>query len=221
MKTELAVIFDMDGVLVDNFAYHLMAWEQFCLKHKKHISADEFRDNVFGSNNPDHLKFIFGNNLSEALIEQYSKEKEVIYRELYAGHIEPVSGLLQFLNEIRQLGIPTAIATSAERANVDFILDAIGLTDAFDAIVDASMILNGKPDPEVFIKAAGLLNAAQHECIVFEDSLKGIEAALRAKMKVIGVGTTHHVAELTEAHFVIKDFTEITAAQISGFINQF
>lgn len=220
MKKGIAVIFDMDGVLIDNFAYHLMAWEKFCLSHKKHISADEFRDNVFGGNNPDHLKFIFGSDLSAELIKQYSQEKEIIYRALYSGNIEPVAGLMPFLNELKQLQIPTAIATSAERANVDFILEAIGLSGTFDVIVDASMISNGKPNPEVFIKAATMLNASPRECIVFEDSLKGIEAALRARMKVIGVGTTHHIAELTEAHVVINDFTEISAEQIRGLINQ-
>lgn len=220
MKVDLAVIFDMDGVLVNNFAWHLKAWEKFCKKYKKRISADEFREHVFGGNNPDHLKFIFGNHLSQELIDKYGQEKELIYRELYKDNIQPVTGLKPFLSEIKALGIPTAIATSAERANVDFVLEAIGLNEQFNAIVDSSMIKKGKPDPEVFTKAASLLNAGPHKCIVFEDSLKGIAAALNARMKVIGVGTTHYVAELTEAHLVINDFTEITADRLTILINQ-
>jgi len=220
MNKKLAVIFDMDGVLVDNFSWHLMAWEKFCLLHKKHISEDAFREHVFGGNNPDHVKFIFGNDISPELIEQYGQEKEIIYRDLYRDNVQPVTGLKNFLVELKRLNIPVAIATSAERANVDFILDAIGLTGDFDAIVDASMIQLGKPDPEVFIKAASLLNTALEDCVIFEDSHKGIEAALRACMKVIGVATTHYNAELTEAHLVINDFTEISVEQLNGLINQ-
>ncbi|NTW25848.1 MAG: HAD family phosphatase [Lentimicrobium sp.] len=210
MDGSVSVIFDMDGVLVDNFAWHLLAWETFCKRHKKHISADEFRNQVFGGNNPDHLKYIFGSDISKQLIEEYSLEKESIYRELYAGNVIAVKGLAPFLQELRENRIPIAIATSAERTNVDFILEAIGCVGTFDQIVDSSMIREGKPQPEVFLKAASLLQSKPEECVIFEDSLKGIEAGLRAQMKVVGVATTHYYAELTEAHKVITDFTDIS-----------
>ncbi len=218
MKSGLTVIFDMDGVLVDNFAWHLLAWETFCKKYKRRISADEFRDHVFGGNNPDHLKYIFGSDISNSLIEKYSIEKEKIYRELYTGNVNPVNGLVTFLNELQKNNVPMAIATSAERPNVDFILNAIGCTGVFNVIADASMISKGKPDPEVFLKAAGLSGANPAECVIFEDSLKGIEAGLRAQMKVVGVATTHYYAELTEAHRVITDFTEITFEDLNKLI---
>jgi beta-phosphoglucomutase len=218
MNDGLAVIFDMDGVLVDNFAWHLLAWETFCKKHKKHISSDEFRNNVFGGNNPDHLRYIFGNEINNDLIEKYSLEKESIYRDLYNGNTRPVNGLIDFLHLLKEKHIPTAIATSAERANVDFILNAIDCTGLFDVIVDSSMIKKGKPDPEVFLKAATLLGAGPGECIIFEDSLKGIEASLRAGMKVVGVATTHYHAELTEAHMVISDFTGIVPEDIKQLL---
>lgn len=218
MNTGFAVIFDMDGVLVDNYSWHLLAWETFCKRYKKHISADEFLNNVFGGNNPDHLKYIFGADLSDELIKKYSLEKETLYRELYKGKAEPVPGLRELLQELRSEKIPTAIATSAERANVDFILNAIGCTNYFSAIVDASMIARGKPDPEVYLKAAEMLDIPPQHCLIFEDSLKGIEAGLRAQMKVVGVATTHHYAELTEAHRVIADFTEISRPDIEHLL---
>ncbi len=208
----------MDGVLVDNFAWHLLAWETFCKRHGKQISADDFREHIFGGNNPDHLKYIFGNDISTSLIEKYSNEKEKIYRELYSGNVIPVNGLVTFLHDLRKNKIPTAIATSAERTNVDFILQAIGCVGMFDVIADASMIRKGKPDPEVFLKAASLSGSKPSECVVFEDSLKGIEAGLRAQMKVIGVATTHYYAELTEAHNVITNFTEITPGDLFKLI---
>ena len=107
-----------------------------------------------------------------------------------------------------------AIATSAERANVDFILAETGIQEYFTAIADASMVRRGKPDPEVFLKAAAMLKTDPADCLVFEDTLKGIDAALKAKMKVIGVATTHHRAELTEAHSVLSDFSEININKI-------
>lgn len=221
MDSGFTIIFDMDGVLVDNFAWHLLAWETFCKKHNKQISAEEFRENIFGGNNPDHLKYIFGNDIDKSLIEKYSLEKEQIYRELYAGNVVPVKGLVEFVQNLKRNRIPMAIATSAERPNVDFILQAIGCSGLFDVIADASMISKGKPDPEVFLKAAALSGAKPSECVVFEDSLKGIEAGLRAQMKVVGVATTHYYAELTEAHSVITDFTEITPDHLIRLIKNF
>ncbi len=218
MNAGLAVIFDMDGVLIYNFAWHLLAWETFCRKHKKYISAEEFREHLFGGNNPDHIRYIFGNGISDTLIQQYSQEKEIIYRELYRDHVSPVNGLTDFIHQLKSLNIPMGIATSAEKDNVDFILDAIHCTGLFDVIVDSSMIRKGKPDPEVFLKAAQLLEVKPENCIIFEDSLKGIEASLRAGMKVVGVATTHYYAELTEAHKVISDFLEITPFELEQML---
>ena len=215
MAERIAVIFDMDGVLVDNFRYHLMAWEKFCQRHKKSISADDFLEHVFGGSNADHLSYIFKKELPAETIAAHSTEKELIYRYLYQDNVQLLPGLKDFLQELKDKEIPIAIATSAERANVDFILSETGLEGYFSAIADASMVSKGKPDPEVFLKAAELLSIAPQQCIVFEDTLKGIDAALKACMKVVGVATTHHRAELTEAHKVISDFTEIKIGRAS------
>ncbi|HOI88576.1 MAG TPA: HAD family phosphatase [Lentimicrobium sp.] len=219
MKHSIAVIFDMDGVLADNFRYHLMAWEKFCARHGKSITADDFRENVFGGSNTDHLNYIFKKNLSPAKIEEYSAEKEMLYRYLYHDNVQLLPGLRDFLGLLKDAGIPMAVATSAERANVDFIVQEAGLEGYFSAVSDASMVKRGKPDPEVFLKAAGLLGIGPENCLVFEDTLKGIDAALKAKMKVVGVATTHHQAELTEAHCVISDFTEMDCSAVERIFN--
>lgn len=219
MKQKSAVIFDMDGVLVDNFRYHLMAWEKFCTRHKKKISAIDFREQVFGGSNADHLAFIFKKPLSAETIASHSTEKELIYRYLYHDNVHLLPGLKPLLDELKQKGIPMAIATSAERANVDFIIGETGLEGYFSAIADASMVTKGKPDPQVYIKAAEMLSINVEQCLVFEDTLKGIDAALQACMKVVGVATSHHRAELTEAHKVINDFTEIDFNEIINLIN--
>ncbi len=219
MDQKIAVIFDMDGVLVDNFRYHLMAWEKFCQHHKKKLSADDFREHVFGGSNADHLAFIFKKELPQETISAHSTEKELIYRYLYHDNVQLLPGLLPLLDELKTKGIPMAIATSAERENVDFIIAETNLNGYFSAIADATMVIKGKPDPQVFCKAAELLHMPANRCLVFEDTLKGIDAALRANMKVVGVSTTHHRAELTEAHEVINDFNEIDANKIIHLIN--
>ncbi|MBW6492137.1 MAG: HAD family phosphatase [Lentimicrobium sp.] len=219
MASEFAVIFDMDGVLVDNFRYHLMAWDKFCKRHKKGFSADDFLEHVFGGSNADHLSFIFKKELPAEIIAAHSIEKELIYRYLYHDNVILLPGLKNLLLELKHNGIPMAIATSAERANVDFILSETSLEGFFNAIADASLVKKGKPDPEVFLKAAELLGISPLKCIVFEDTHKGIDAALRAQMKVIGIDTTHHKAELTKAYKVISDFTEIDLNEISNIIN--
>ena len=219
MKQKSAVIFDMDGVLVDNFRYHLMAWEKFCQRHKKKISAIDFREQVFGGSNTDHLAFIFKKPLSAETIAAHASEKELIYRYLYHDNVHLLAGLKPLLDKLQQEGVPMAIATSAERANVDFIIAETGLEGYFSAIADASMVTQGKPDPQVYLKAAELLDIEPNQCLVFEDTLKGIDAALQACMKVVGVATSHHRAELTEAHKVINDFTEIDFTEIINLIN--
>jgi len=215
-KPSFAVIFDMDGVLVDNFIWHLKAWENFCTKQKKKITADEFRENLFGGSNADHLKYIFGPAINNSDLEHYSHEKEAIYRSIYNGNVIAVEGLFAFLNELKSAGTKLAIATSAEMANVEFVLTALNLNNMFDVIVDASMISKGKPDPEVFLKASRLLGYQPEECVVFEDSLKGIEASLRAGMRIVGVATTHHFAELTEAHYVVGNFSECSITMLQN-----
>ena len=151
MKQKSAVIFDMDGVLVDNYRYHLMAWEKFCHRHKKKLSAIDFREQVFGGSNADHLAYIFKKPLSAEAIATHSTEKELIYRYLYNDNVHLLPGLKSILDKLKQEGIPMAIATSAERANVDFIIGETGLEGYFSAIADASMVSKGKPDPEVYL----------------------------------------------------------------------
>ena len=142
------------------------------------------------------LTSLFGDDISEEAIVLYSKEKEMIYRELYSPFIKPVKGLPEFLHYASALGIPIALATSAPHENVLFTLEATGLRHYFTAITDSSMVSLGKPDPQVYVLTAKKLDVKPNECIVFEDSVAGIKAALGAGMRVIGVATTHNTDEL-------------------------
>jgi len=204
-----AAIFDMDGVIVDNHHYHVKAWEVFCNKHNIQFTESDFRAKYFGKNNGDILSGLMGFQLSTELVELLGEEKELLYRKIYKDHIKPVEGLVEFLNLLKQKGIKTAVATSAPLSNLDFVLDNLEVRHLFDKVVDASMVTKGKPDPEIYIKAAKLLEISPEHCIVFEDSISGIKSGQNAGMKVIALITTHKKEELPQTEIQINDFTEI------------
>jgi beta-phosphoglucomutase len=205
-----AVIFDMDGVLVDNNPWHIEAWTTFCKRHSVHITAEEITGH-FGNINADYLNFLFGRQLSLIEINKYSEEKEEIYREIYKSQIKPLNGLLDFLDLLNEEGYPTAVATSAPTKNVDFTLDGLGIKDRFNIIVDVTSIKKGKPDPEIYLLASKRLGVQASNCIVFEDSIHGIQAAVSAGMHAIGVLTTQTKENMAKAHYLVNDFTEVSA----------
>jgi len=212
---DFAVIFDMDGVMVDNNKYNKVAWRNFCKKYGFDLSEDDLIHHVFGRINSDTLTYLFGENLSEEDFDKYVEEKESMYREIFVPHIKPVKGLIELLDELRSKNIKRAIATSAYQKNVDFVLSNIGAKDYFDVIVMDSDVTKGKPHPEVYLKAAEKIQIEPEKCVVFEDSLSGIKSAKAAGMKVIALTTTHPEEELSHSDMVIKDFNEINLEKIN------
>ena len=217
MKNSFSVIFDMDGVIVDNYSFHQDAWKIFCDRHGIDFGR-AFRSKVFGGTNRDHLETFFERPLSAAEVADYEHEKESIYRSLYRDHIRPVRGLLPFLKALAREGVPMALATSSPPVNVRFVLDATGTSSYFATILDASHVTHGKPDPEIYLKTAEALNAAPDACVVFEDSLNGIEAAAKAGMTVVALTTTHQEKELPRVDLCIRDFTEIGITELKKLL---
>lgn len=191
----MVLIFDMDGVIADNYKWHLAAFVEFGKRHGLNITTEEFGKH-FGSTNHVIMNSLFNKELSEEEIDALADEKETIYRELYRPFIKPVEGLPAFLEYASSHGIAIALATSAPSANVTFTLEATGLKKYFGVITDSSMVKHGKPDPEIYLLTAMKLGAKPTDCIVFEDSVPGIMAAKNAGMRVIGVATTHKSDEL-------------------------
>jgi HAD superfamily hydrolase (TIGR01509 family) len=191
----MVFIFDMDGVVVDNAAWHLDAFAEFGKRHGL-VKTNEEYTKYFGNTNQTIMDSLFNTQLSSDKLTAFANEKEIIYRELYRPFIKPVEGLPVFLEYASNCGIPIALATSAPPENVDFTLDSTGLRKYFSIISDASMVKNGKPDPEIYLLTAVKLGVQPSDCIVFEDSIAGIQSALSAGMRVIGVATTHKIDEL-------------------------
>src|SRR5690606_33935333 len=138
----------MDGVIVDSNPAHKIALKQFCKKYGKDLSEDALREKIYGRRNQDWLVNVFG-PLEPERLKAYADEKEALFREVYDPTIEPLKGLKDFLDAMRQAGIPRAIATSAPRSNVDFTLKKTNLEPYFDTILDDSFVTHGKPHPEI------------------------------------------------------------------------
>lgn len=201
----------MDGTMIDNKKYHDLAWIQFCEDMNMNIDIVEFSKQYTGKKNEAILELIFKHPLSVSKVHEYEDSKEALYRELYLPHFKLVDGLIDLLEYAKSKGIRMAIATSAPRVNVDFVCTQGNLYQYFDAIVDSSMVTQGKPSPEVFLKAAQALGAKPENCICFEDSHAGITASLAAGMTTIGIANEFPVKKLLElgAHYAFEDFREI------------
>lgn len=202
------VIFDMDGVVVDNHRYHFQAWMEFAKKHKFELNDQIYRDKFNGKTNADLFRMIFG-SISPEEMNNLADEKESLYQQLYYPHMEVLKGLYQFLEKLARQKIKVALGTSAPPMNVDFVLDKLKLRPSFSVIVDGTMVTKGKPDPEVYQTCCRKLGLSPVECVVFEDSIAGLESGARAGCHVVGVATSHKPWELrAHADEIILDFTE-------------
>lgn len=209
-----AIIFDLDGTLVDNNAYHIEAFKAFYHKIGKPFSLEEYKQHINGRVNREIFDYVFNATLSPDQSETYSNEKEALYRELYAPHIKPIDGLINFLEELEKAKVPKAIATSGIIPNINFMFEHVPIKNYFYSVIDSTQITQGKPHPEIFLKAAISVNAVPSNCIAFEDSVAGIKSAKAAGMKVVALTTTHTAEDMTDADLVIKDYTEISLAKL-------
>jgi beta-phosphoglucomutase len=185
----IALIFDMDGVIVDSNGMHRASWEAFNRRYGLE-TTDEMHLRMYGKRNDQIVRDFFGDAISIAEVDLRGRAKEQLYREMIAGHTEEllVPGLRDFLERHRDL--PMAVASNAEPENVAFILDELRLRPFFQVLVDGHQVHNPKPHPDVYLRAAELLHIDPADCIVFEDSHSGVAAAVAAGMRVVGLLTT-------------------------------
>ena len=211
-----AVIFDMDGVIVDSNPYHKIALRQFCEKHGYHLSDEELKSRIFGRTNKDWLMSLFDGKVTDQQIKDFEDEKESLFREIFSPHIKPVEGLIPFLEMLETRKIPRAVATSAPPANVRFTLEKTGTQKFFQVVVDGDMVENSKPHPEIYLKTIAAIHFPPERCIVIEDSLSGITAGHKAGCKVIGITTTHTREEMADTDLVIDDFVNLNINGLMG-----
>jgi beta-phosphoglucomutase len=199
MPARFAVIFDMDGTLIDNNPYHALAWQEFCRKRGLRLTSEDYQQNISGKPAQMSLNYIFGREMEPDLVKVYASEKEEIYRCLYKPYAKPISGLLRFLDDLKEKEVPMGVATSALPENIDFLWAQLPyLKMYFEVVVDSSMVSNTKPHPEPFLKAAEYLCVEPERCLAFEDSGSGLKSAKAAGMKVAGITTSMSAEEIVQ-----------------------
>lgn len=209
-----AFVFDMDGTIVDNMAYHTDSWISFFERRGHAIDPDAFFRETAGRQGGEIIRSYLGAHLGDDEVALLNHEKEAVYRELYAPHRKTVAGFDALIARARANGVKLAVGTAAPPANVEFTLDGLALRRHFDAIVGATDVARGKPHPDVFLKAAELCGVAAEHCIVFEDAPLGVEAARRAGMRCVVLTTTLPAASFAGFDNVIAiaaDFSELKA----------
>jgi beta-phosphoglucomutase len=214
-------IFDMDGTLIDNTPYHFKSWQALFKNHgREPLTQETYKAEISGVPIIDSLRRIFGDEYDEAGLQQLLDEKENYYREIYAPFLAPINGLENFLTELKDAGIKMAIASSATVADINFILNKIPIRQNFEVIIDGSRVSKGKPNPQIFLKAAEELKARPEDCVVFEDSIAGIKAGNAAGMKVIGITTGHTAAQLQPSSLVIDDYSTLTVQKLAALFDK-
>lgn len=211
-------IFDMDGVLLDNADFHVEAFRVFGREQGVELSREAVFS-VFGQKNRDMLRALLRRELSEGEIDRFAARKEEIYRELIRPVLRErvVPGLFELLGLLDSTGTYLALATSGPIENVDLVLDGLDLRKYFSAIVTGRDVRRGKPDPECFLLAAGRLGLDPAGCVVFEDSVSGVRAALSAGCICVAIATTHprqHL-QVVRPNVVVEDFRGFGPEQLS------
>lgn len=212
------MIFDLDGVLIHSMPLHVLAWERY-LKGLG-IEIPDVEQRMHGKRNAELVRDLIGGDLSDETVFEHGAAKERLFRSmvLEAGVDRyRVPGVLEFLE--RHAHIPKAVGSNAEPANIDFVLDRFGLRRFFQVTVNGLQVKRPKPFPDIYREAAARLNIAPRNCIVFEDSPVGVEAARAAGMKVVGVETTptdFHGVDLRVGDFLDPQLEPWITAQMAA-----
>jgi beta-phosphoglucomutase family hydrolase len=186
-----AVLWDMDGTLLDSAEYHWLAWRETLAAEGFNLTRDRFTA-TFGQRNDTILRTHFGPDFPLSEVDRIGSIKEARYRELVRTRgVEPLPGVRRWLARLRADGWRQAVASAAPLLNIQAILEALEIAKYLDAIVSAEDVQRGKPDPQVYLEAAARVGAPAARCIVVEDAPAGIEGARRAGMRAIGVLTSH------------------------------
>jgi HAD superfamily hydrolase (TIGR01509 family) len=210
MKPTWCAIFDWDGVVVDSSRLHEMSWEVLAAREGRTLPEGHFKRG-FGMKNEAVIPDVLQWATDSGEVERLARTKEALYRELVAEHgIVLIPGTEAWLTELGKRGVPCVVASSTRRLNVDCVMDRMNLGRFFAGIVTGEDVSEGKPSPDIFLEAARRLGFAPDRCVVFEDSIPGVQAAVAAGMKLIALTTTNPASVLRDADLVVPDYESLT-----------
>jgi HAD superfamily hydrolase (TIGR01509 family) len=207
-----ALIFDMDGTMVDSMPSHTESWGELARRHGIAVDMPELMRRTTGRTGLECMRILFERELSDTDALTLVQEKETLYREIFAPKFAEVQGFSAFAEAARARGLQIGVGTAGDRHNVAFAYANLRLRPLPEVAVGGDEGLPGKPEPAIFLEVARRLGVAPAHCIVFEDAPLGIEAARRAGMRAVGICTGHTPAELAGDHVMAhaKHFTELT-----------
>ena len=211
MLSHKALIFDMDGTLIDNMKYHKQSWIELFKFHRLDLDYQTFDTKYHKGSLVEIMGRLFPHIRDEKELFRIGSYKEEMYRELYRPHVKAIGGLHSFLDIQAKKNIPMGIATMGDQHNIDFIFEALQLNSYFHSTTGGHQVKHGKPHPEIFLTAAEKLNVAPEDCLAFEDTRSGVTAAKAAGMNVIGVTTMFDKNTLMDLGCiqVIDDFNSL------------
>lgn len=210
-----AVIFDMNGVIINDERFHQQSWRVLINRNPgvfKTPTEDEFKHDVFGRSERSTLTYLLGRDVTPEELEAFSKERVEVVKALFSPLVL-ADNLKPFLDQLQGENVPIGIATGSRPNYANHILDGLGLRPYIKTIVTADDIKNSKPDPEIYLQTAQKMDIEPENCVVFEDTISGIRAARAAGMYVIAIASTHRKDELTLADEIIGTFGEVRLAK--------
>lgn len=223
MLSELyAVIWDVDGTLVDTAEMHFHAWARMAKQMGQPFSRHDFAL-TFGRRNPEIIRYLFHREFTDAEVTDIGERKEDYYRAEAEKGVQLLPGVRELIDALHSRGIPQGVGSSAPRANLDLILRLTNSSQYFEAIVGMEDTTRGKPDPQVFLVAAEKLGMPPDRCVVFEDAVAGVQAAKAGGMKCVAVTFVgHHPADKLKAagaDLVIDRFSDLTADDVQSLLS--
>ena len=214
-----AVIFDVDGVLVDSYQAHMRSWQQMLAEHQIELTEDQFRT-TFGRTSADILRELCGNKFTETERLAMDDRKEALYRDLIRAAFPAVDGARELIDDLTAAGIALAVGSSGPPENIKLTLDCLGRAEKFSACITRGDVTWGKPNPQVFQLAGDRLGLPPARCCVVEDAPAGVEAANRAGMASIGLTGTVTPGELAHADLVVEALGQLSPEVITGLISR-
>lgn len=213
------VIFDMDGVLADTASAHFRSWQVIAPRWGVSVGYDDFRQ-AFGRPNHEGIPILFHRPVSPDELREIDRQKEAAFRDAARATLQPLPGVVELVRALHEGGFRLAVGSSGPRENIELVLDTFGIAAYFGGIVSGWDVTKGKPDPEVFLKAAALIAVAPARCLVIEDVPVGIRAAHAAGMRCIAVTTTRPAGDLTEADRVVQSLADVTVADVLRLVRR-
>jgi beta-phosphoglucomutase family hydrolase len=215
-----ALIFDMDGTLVNNLPVHNKALKDTLLEAGVQLPTDmvKFYASVNGKKNAEVFRMMLGAHAKDSEVAYWSERKDALYRERFTHSRKPLPGLLQLLERADILGLPMAVASASSPENISFILEELNLNRHFKVVISGRDVQHGKPNPEIFLKSAEAMGIDPSACLVFEDGLYGIEAARRARMDAVCICTTLDAQEVAEQPHVVHAVPDFAHLDLSSLL---